>query len=1483
MKKRKKSFKIGCLAMVAVLIGGILVFHLSVWGADALLPGVERIVADKSTGAEDFRILEIVPDGAKGEIGYYVKGQEPYYLTDRFEDAITNMASNTQANRLQYVQDIKTKMQSLITENATEKNNYPLFFETYQENYFPAENEIASWKKINFPDGKYETVNMKGHYEACTAGEKGDYTKVNAVYEPVARGTGDYLEQIDSFTYMPESESAYYEVTFLTEQQAIDLGTPISNENRALGSYLPVDPGDLTKGFVMIEEPQTGITYYYVSDYAFSIDGTSNPAGTDYYAVLKSEEPYKQAAGGNYKKSSVESYQYTPETGDYKFVQNESDPETEVICGAVYYKGGFTNNNWFKKHVFAMEETEYDNFNINVTTVTPAELAAYSANQLAVYDLVYICGNTPENSTVTYGKGASDITWSQAYTIFSFLAGEKLPCIIDYSSISGASETEIKNSYMCKLMILAMQDDIADFFDLEFHSTTEEPTSARWSELIQGIQTGSANNFAKDNIYSIANQELVALDFTKPFEESVVQAGFAPVLELIKSENTLRDKSNQLPTDISKCTAVQYILNHRNARQIVKKSILRILEVQPTTATDLTDKITQWTKSLNMDGVEIKIDSMSSAEFIGKINDLNTDYDMIYFGLNTKWMNTNAAGQTVYNDTSMNGLIYTHTGDRVICEPTIAGMLNRDYVGSSRNNYLYASQRGGTYLFGKNLTVNNFYNHKTNKYQNVKLNDVGVYRYSGNDINQEKMNEVLDYVKAKYAVVLANDFYTYNKSGDRTGVNTQKIDNSSYMYELVNETFTSGAENVISEKEIINSSVFSYYVNMPKLTLSFQTDPGVTIQNGRYYLKYEFMIDSSVELNHDTNYFANLYLDANADGKYATGEKQTDFYIINASGAQPSKDNEGRYQLKSKQVYTMFKEMPSSYVGTIPWKIEISQVDNNYIRTSKTDYSVISKSVDEEKETIKILQIKQSSTCTGWQANNFDLSTNTAFQNLLTQLNDFKLDITTIPSDKFVQAYNQKAQQGIDYLDDYNMLILGFADVYAEIDNTNKSSGGLNKGPVDGILSFIESGRSVLFTHDTASFINTKSDLFYADSGEKNASVANLKSWVAYWGYNINTIIRDVVGMDRYGISSNNVLKEGDMLTSSQYAAAGLLDSGNDLAYVAGSNRSKTYPETQGYCDHLLNGKRISALNTYMNLNSSSNIGAAGSGNGAYNNINVTKVNDGQITSYPFKIPDKFIVSTTHYQYYQLDLESDADKDGKGDIVVWYCLSDVVDGSGKKTNNPYTVTENDVRNNYYIYSKGNVMYSGVGHSTVNKEDEMKLFINTMIASYKSSAKNPNVTVLESGDITSAAKKYEYLTFDESMAVENEEVSLDKDIDIYFTVSDSNIISTQKTISVDYYVGDENGSESIVEGSVKATKLDLKTYNSDGSQEVANNGLTSNGVYKITVPNAAQYLKGKDEVNLYIETTSSFNYYGKQKNMKGYGVLSLVKTQLFELD
>ena len=92
------------------------------------------------------------------------------------------------------------------------------------------------------------------------------------------------------------------------------------------------------------------------------------------------------------------------------------------------------------------------------------------------------------------------------------------------------------------------------------------------------------------------------------------------------------------------------------------------------------------------------------------------------------------------------------------------------------------------------------------------------------------------------------------------------------------------------------------------------------------------------------------------------------------------------------------------------------------------------------------------------------------------------------------------------------------------------------------------------------------------------------------------------------------------------------------------------------------------------------------------------------------------------------------------DLVVWYTLGS--DG-GSGNNQFYRDSGKDAANNYYIYSKGNITYSGAGHSGMNSDsnkDELKLFVNTTIRAAMAGNFVPKVTV-KNGSSTKEADTF----------------------------------------------------------------------------------------------------------------------------------------------
>jgi len=117
-------------------------------------------------------------------------------------------------------------------------------------------------------------------------------------------------------------------------------------------------------------------------------------------------------------------------------------------------------------------------------------------------------------------------------------------------------------------------------------------------------------------------------------------------------------------------------------------------------------------------------------------------------------------------------------------------------------------------------------------------------------------------------------------------------------------------------------------------------------------------------------------------------------------------------------------------------------------------------------------------------------------------------------------------------------------------------------------------------------------------------------------------------------------------------------------------------------------------------------------------------VNSGMLTQFPFNLSlppsnaQEYVgqILLTHNQYYMLDLEDP-------EIVPWY---NIVSESG----DTYKRDSDDSYDHYYTYSKGNVTYSGTGHTNTGfKEWEQKLFVNTMFRAFIGSNHAPTIQVI----------------------------------------------------------------------------------------------------------------------------------------------------------
>lgn len=829
--------------------------------------------------------------------------------------------------------------------------------------------------------------------------------------------------------------------------------------------------------------------------------------------------------------------------------------------------------------------------------------------------------------------------------------------------------------------------------------------------------------------------------------------------------------------------------------------------------------------------------------------------------------------------------------------------------------------------------------------------------------------------------------------------NPRRVDVNSQMYRLLNAILAKKNVMASAAAKKDQSTVYTY-LNLSKPKIVFESggyptpyakDDGGTVTGilTAKELRYSFRIVNATDATPETSrYSVSLYLDQNGDGNYTDSELLSDILCKDSAGAAVELDalKAGTYDGSAAgsgipaPVYTVTRQLPETAVGILPWKLLITKVGtgNEYIHTSAHNYAYVKPTAD-QIQTINILQINKGDNKMNLQEQTKIVNSSSFFSTvtqkyyggvygkLLADVSgDFQVNICTITVDDFngydsivnirnekIKAYLQGLGQdgnlpetgdSVDFrsalLQKFNMIIAGFGDTY----------GNLNQESAQAIVSYISSGKSILFAHDTTSFVNTTVTKLTSDgvnqySGSDLANTtmgaySTIKLWSGYlsagsyrltanfdwntnsgiqlsvkenddstkfnngygcslnyyktevyantsysssidmtfsvttpgnvqillyngtgyqryvnlqslqltptsgystshvwtdgtpdrdtWGYQFNTLLRSSVGLDRYGISSSRTAGASTVRGLLKTAVAGstlsvdqagaISENGYTVAYQPGA-AGKTVPETQGYTAYELlryPNRAASRVNQY---------GVYGIKNAdGRSTSTVCQTNEGQITTYPYDINTKYFktgdetadntlkVTGTHEQYYQLNMNAD-------DIVVWYCLS----------GGCYDFSPNDVVNNYYIYSVGNVTYTGAGHTSdenVNKSEylnEAKLFVNTMIAAYRTKRTTPTIQAVKSPTDPSPISNY-YVTanYDGENGYMKDLVESDADCPVYFIVKDTNLDS-DRTVSVALQYG--NGK--IVRN--------LAVRRVSGSGSVTVKTITSGIVYDFLLP------------------------------------------------
>lgn len=535
-----------------------------------------------------------------------------------------------------------------------------------------------------------------------------------------------------------------------------------------------------------------------------------------------------------------------------------------------------------------------------------------------------------------------------------------------------------------------------------------------------------------------------------------------------------------------------------------------------------------------------------------------------------------------------------------------------------------------------------------------KDNNTYVEYYSENDITNKRAKEIKEMIESGQLVYIDNAALV-----DGTKI---KSNFSTYKTSNIND---------ITVTNIVNKYVSTTSKPKYRPILTINTKP-TSNRNMNFTYNLNTEDDDPVKVN--------LYLDLNGDGLFKDKELVKSAIVNPVSG-----------QITNGTIsYNLQKE----FVGRLDWRLEA--VTKNNVKVYEEDFAKYALAGD--VPVIRVLQITPP-------GNILDLS-NDPDNNGIKGINSLKNTITdyTIHIDKVsVSDFNNnngkilvKNGQTTTFMSlngTYDMVILGFQDSYGSAD--------LNDAAINELKSFINTGQSVMFTHDTLTYRilpDSKIDSQFQGKNSKKMTKS----------------LRDVMGQSRY-LDPNNPTNNINNNTSIDVYKKYNVNTGNyedrNIVHDVLQNPNKfTYGLTDGILKMFINNPN------------------AGSYTSGTESTSVYKMNKGLINEYPFEIGD-IGVAKTHYQWYQLNLEDE-------DVVPWYTLND--NGGGY---NKY-----DARNYYYTYSKGNITYSGTGHSNGFTQLEKELFLNTMVKASRGANHAPTLQIANLDNNTAFSKNQGKIDF-----------------------------------------------------------------------------------------------------------------------------------------
>ena len=289
-------------------------------------------------------------------------------------------------------------------------------------------------------------------------------------------------------------------------------------------------------------------------------------------------------------------------------------------------------------------------------------------------------------------------------------------------------------------------------------------------------------------------------------------------------------------------------------------------------------------------------------------------------------------------------------------------------------------------------------------------------------------------------------------------------------------------------------------------------------------------------------------------------------------------------------------------------------------------------------------------------------------------------------------------------------------------------------------------------------------------------------------------------------------------------------------------------------------------------------------------NLGASGINEGSVFRYPYAI-QKSVTLDGGRSYMAYDYLLDLGSLQAPFVTPWFVFA----GS-----DAYDVSPGDGANNYYLYSRSNVVfvgnddYSSYTYDVDNPQNpvgkglkESQMFVNAMMLAYNAGVHNMKVDIVSGFDAGAAEVTSISIPFDQEIETQNG--LLDETVDVFFKFKNSNL-TLSNVYAVNFYYEDAAGGTTLDVGdeTVQVTPFtsSMWTVQDNALTEVASSQLRQGVVYRLKAPVIAlQNNTAATNARIYVEVVSTLERPDGvgSKTVRGYDSVTFTRTQLFLLE